>query len=178
MKKGKTQTNSNKPDSNKPEMDLIKTAIYTTEAFHFPPHMAMKMINSGMLGYRTKEDGTPELKDNKPIPITIGKTSYFKYKKEFTDLPEMFVTLRTFALSGYTKLLVGFQDELAYLHKLSIENMMAVDKPLERQTIIDSLISKVIPTESAFADMLKGIVEENPSAYKEKTEDKNEPNHN
>lgn len=171
MKRGKPS------DSNKPEMDLIKTAIYTTEAFHFPPHMAMKMINSGMLGYKTKEDGTPELKDNKPIPITLGKTSYFKYKKQFTDLPSMFVTLRTFALSGYTKLIVGFQEELAYLHKLSIENMMAVSEPLQRQTVIDSLITKVIPTESAFADMIKGIVEENPS-YKEKTEEKNEPDSN
>jgi len=78
----------------------------------------------------------------------------------------MYKYLQSFALQGYTKLVVGFQNELALLHKLSTENMLALKEPLERQTIIDSLIKNVIPTESAFADMLKELVSNMPKEQK------------
>jgi len=159
MVKSRTQK---KHDPNKPTDDMIKNAIYVTEAFHFPTDMSLKFINSGMLGYQTNEDGTTKEKEGKKIPIVVKRTKYFEYKKKYTELPEMYKYLQDFALKGYTKLVTGFQAELAALHKLSIENMMATKDPLERQTVIDSLIKNVIPTESAFADMLKELVEHMP----------------
>jgi len=164
-----------KQDPNKPDDNMIRNAIYVTEAFHFPTDMSLKFINSGMLGYQTKEDGTTKEKEGKKIPIVVGRTKYFEYKKKYTDLPEMYKYLQSFALNGYTKLVTGFQEELAVLHKLSIENMLSTKDPLARQTIIDSLIKNVIPTESAFADMLKELVENMPKEQKmeEETTDNN-----
>ena len=155
--------------------ELMKTAIYITEAFHFPPNQALRVINSGMLGYELNADGTTKLdQNNKQIPITIKEVTYYKNKAQFNELPEIYRTLSDFAISGYIKLITGFQKELAYLHKLSIENMLNVKEPLQRQQVIDSLIMKVIPTESGFADMLQNMIKDNPGLIGEPSEDKEE----
>lgn len=168
MKTGKT------PNFNKATKEAIKTSIYITNAFHFPLEKALKTINSGMLGFYTNDKGERlvDKNTNKPIPITIARSTYSKYKEEFGELPELYQTLREFALKGYTHLIVGFQAELAYLHNLSTENMLALKDPLERQSVIDSLITKIIPAESAFADMLQEMIKDNPGMIGEITEDK------
>lgn len=158
---------------NKATKEAMKTAIYITNAFHFPPDKALKTINSGMLGFETNEKGEKliDKTTNKPIPIQIGRSTYFKYKDEFGELPEMYQTLRDFAVKGYMNLIVGFQAELAFLHNLSTETMLSL-QGLERQHVIDSLITKIIPAESAFADLLHEMILDNPGLLGEVTEDK------
>jgi len=140
--------------------EVLKNAIWVTEAFHFSPGMALELINSGMLGFKHNSDGTPKIdkKTNEQIPITISRATFFKYKSEKNEESEIYKRLSTFALHGYALLLVGFQKEIEYLHRLSIENLYAVKNPLERQRIIDSIVTKVIPTQSAFADILREII--------------------
>ena len=143
-------------------MAKVRNALWTTEAFHFMPENALKYMNAGLLGYELDKEGNPKLdKNHNPIPITISRASYFRYKKQLGEMPQIYEDLRMFAMSGYTKMVVGFQEELATLHKMSVENLFAVKDPLEKQQIIDSLISKVIPTESAFADMTKKLIDSN-----------------
>ena len=170
-----TKKQTAKKNPNKPDEQFIKNAIYVTEAFHFSADKALKFINQGLLGYKVDANGIEMMKDGKKIPITIGRTKFFESRQKYNELPEMYEYLRNFALQGYTKTIVGFQEELKVLHELSAQNMLAVTDPLDRQTVIDSLISKVIPTESAFADMLKHIIEQNPSMTGEKTSKEAEP---
>lgn len=142
----------------------LKNAIWTCRAFHFGWQDSLKFINSGMLGYRTNKEGE-QLKadDGRPTPLTISQASYFNYKKEFEEMPQIYEDLGNFAISGYTKLMIGYQEELGTLHRMSTQNLLAKDlTPIERQSIIDSMVTKVITTESAFADMLKDATSNDP----------------
>lgn len=134
--------------------------IWTCESFHFSVDLSLKYINSGILGYKTNSNGAEKIDRNtgKRIPITLSRSTYFRYKKESQEISQIYNDLRDFVMKGFIKLLVGFQAELAYLHRLSAENLLATKSPLERQHIIDSMVTKVIPTQSAFADILREMV--------------------
>ena len=139
----------------------IKNAIWTTTAFHFSPDYALRYINSGLLGFQTNKDGTQKIDQTtgKAMPITISRATFFRYKKEFINLPQVYEDLQRFALEGYVKMLWGFMEELKFLHQLSAENLLSLKEPLERQHIIDSMVKHVIPTQSAFADILKHMID-------------------
>lgn len=146
--------------TNKQELDVqsIKNAIWTTTSFGFTPAKSLQYINSGLLGYILDKEGKPKMKNGEKIPITISVRSYFRYKKQFEEAPEVYNDLRRIAIEGYAEIVRGFQEELVALHRFSAENMLALESPLERQQIIDSMIKNVIPTQMAFADMLKKLV--------------------
>lgn len=174
MKEGKKRTEKPpKEVPNKPSELMLKNAIYVTNAFHLAPNDALNEINNGMLGYKVDKEGEYMLdkKNKEKIPLTIGRTKFFELKSKFAELPEAYSYLKKFAMNGYTNLVIGFQEELAVLHRMSHENLKKVTDPLERQQIIKSLIIDVIPTESGFADMLKSIIEDN----KEITEGEKDP---
>lgn len=147
----------------------LKNAIWTAESFHFDTSYAIKWINSGLLGYKIDKAGNQILgTDNKPIPITVNRSTYFRYKAKYGEMPEVYKTLHDFAMSGYTKMMAGFQDELAILHQQSAQNLYSAKEPLERQSIIDSLVKNVIPTQMAFADMLKDLIDKDKLLEKSK----------
>jgi hypothetical protein len=136
--------------------------IWTCESFNFPVDLSLKYINSGVLGYKTNQNGTEKIDRNtgRKIPLTISRSTYFRYRKESQEISHIYNDLRDFVMKGYIKLLAGFQEELAYLHRLSAENLLATKNPLDRQHIIDSMVTKVVPTQSAFADILREMAEE------------------
>lgn len=53
----------------------------------------------------------------------------------------------------------GFLEELIHLHQLSAGNLMKEEEPIKRQQIIESIVKTVIPTQSAFADIIKNMIE-------------------
>ncbi|KAF6245468.1 hypothetical protein [Nitrosopumilus sp. b2] len=136
--------------------------IWVCESFHFPIELSLRYINSGILGNKTNSKGVSMTDKNtgKAIPITISRSTYYRYKKETQELSEFYQYLRDFVSMGFLKMMIGFQHELAYLHKLSAENLLATKNPSERQHIIDSMVTKVLPTQSAFADILRDMSEE------------------
>lgn len=140
--------------------EILKNAIWATEAFHFPPGKALELINSGMLGFKQNSDGTLKLdkKTKKQIPITVSRATFFKYKSEKDEESEVYKRLSTFALSGYSVFLVGFQKELEFLHSMTAEILISEKDPMKKLHVIDVLISKIIPTQSAFADILRHMV--------------------
>lgn len=159
MKKAKNQTKKRvRKSPNSPDENLVRNAVYVTNAFHFTIEKALTEINKGMLGYKVDKNGEPTKE-----PITIGRNKLIDLRIKYSELPESHRFLREFAMKGYTNLIIGHQQELAELHRMSIENLQNVDDPLERQQIIGSLIKDVIPTESGFADMLKSIIEDDKS---------------
>jgi len=147
---------------------LIKNAIHITNAFGFNYTTALKVINAGLIGYKTDKQGE-QLKgnDGRSIPITISLSSYYVYKEKYSDTPEYYSELRAFAMSGYAKLMVGFQKELSFLHAMAGEIMLNEKEPMNKLHAIDVLVSKVIPTQSAFAEILKEQLEDNPSLMEE-----------
>ena len=89
------------------------------------------------------------------MPITISRKTYFRYKKQFTEMPEVYNDLKTFAAQKYSQMVLAFQEELAKLHEMSAKNLLSVTDPLERQQVIESMVKWIIPTQAAFADMLR-----------------------
>lgn len=155
-------------------LQRVKNAIWTSEAFGFTNLNALKYINSGVLGYRTNADSSILVKDNMPVPITISMSTYKRHKKAFSELPEIYQDLRNFALTGFTVMVRKMLSEVETLSKMSFENMMAEPVGIKRQSIIDSIVTKVMPTQSAFGDLLKGMIERGIL----KTGTKNEPQGN
>ena len=149
----------------------IKNVLWTCHAFNFSTEYAMKCINNGLLGFQINKDGTEKMDKNTSmaVPKAISRSTFFRYKKEFSDLPQVFEDLRNFAQQGYTCMIMGFQEELKTLHQLSAQNLLDLYEPLERQHVIDSIIKNVIPAQSAFADITKKMIESNMF----KTEDEN-----
>lgn len=138
-------------------MLMVKHALWTTEAFHFTPTNAIKYINMGMLGFKTDKQGNQIKVDGKPIPITISPASYYKYKKQFTDLPQIYEDIREFGMQGYTSTMFAFKEELATLHTMAVDIMLSRTDAMEKLHAIESLVKEIIPAESAMADMLKKI---------------------
>lgn len=167
MARPKNSENSTKKDETiaeqveREEYNLrMKNAIWTCQAFHFSTDYALKYINKGLLGFEKDKKGEQIVdQNNKPVPITISRATFFTYKKRFEDLPELYNDLRSFAMEGYSRIMYGFQEELASLHRISAENLLALQLPLERQQVVSSIVKDIIPTESAFADMLKKLVD-------------------
>ena len=157
---------------NTPSDDIIANAIHLTNAFGFKAESAIKMINGGLLGFKVDEKG--ELikgPDQKSIPLTISRASYYNYLKKYSEMPEYYKELREFALGGYSKLAVGFQKELTFLHAMAAEILLSTTDKTEKLHAIDLLVSKVIPTQSAFADILREMLEDNPGMMSEPTKD-------
>lgn len=153
-----------KLDKNLPKQDMIANAIHLVNAFGMKPEPAMKMINAGLLGYKTDSKGEAmKGDDGKLIPITISRASYYIYQKKYDEMPEYYKQLKDFAIKGYSKLAVGFQKELSFLHSMAAEILLAEKDNMNKLHAIDVLVSKVIPTQSAFADILREMLEDNPS---------------
>lgn len=170
-KKSKNLDKKSKP-KNTPTDDMISNAIHLVNAFGFKPETAIKMINAGLLGYKIDDKGETVKEDGKSVPLTISRASYYNYQKKYTELPEYYKELREFAMKGYTRLAVGFQKELTFLHAMTAEILISSKENPEKLNAIDLLVSKVIPTQSAFAEVLKEMLEDNPGMM-EPT--KNEP---
>jgi len=153
----------------------MKNAIWTCQAFNFATDNVMKYINNGLLGYQTDKDGTEKIdkNTNKSMPVTISKRTFFRYKKDFSGLPQVYKDLKNFAQQGYIYMMMGFLEELKTLHQLSVQNLLNLNEPLERQQVIDSIIKNVIPTQSAFADILKKMIESNMLKPEDENKDKN-----
>jgi len=153
----------------------MKNAIWTCQAFNFATENAMKYINNGLLGNQTEKDGTEKIdkNTNKPMPVTISKSTFFRNKKQFLHPPQMFEDLRNFVKQGTIAMMMGFQEELKTLHQISAQNLLNSNEPLERQHVIDSIIKNVIPTQSAFADILKKMIESNMLKPKDENKDEN-----
>lgn len=135
---------------------LLRNLIWTCEGFNFTVDDTLKWINRGMLGYELDRKGNPKMDtNNKPMPITISRKTYFRYKKQFTEMPEVYNDLKTFAAQKYSQMVLAFQEELAKLHEMSAKNLLSVTDPLERQQVIESMVKWIIPTQAAFADMLR-----------------------
>lgn len=159
-------------------MQRIRHAIWTCESFNFPVEHAIKYINSGLLGYQTNKDGKEKIDKytGKPILKTISRSSFFRYKKDLEGMPQIYEDLKYAADQGYAKMLVGLQEQIDTLVRMSAENLFAGDlTPLERQSIIDSMITKVLPGKTTVASMIKKLTdskkiipkEENKSAKSE-----------
>lgn len=138
-------------------LNRLKNAIWTCDAFHFPVDHAIKYINSGLLGYTKKVDKAT----GQPIPIRISQANYFRYKKTFSERDEIFNDFKAFVDTGYALAVKGFHEELIHLHQLSAQNLLAATDPVDRQKIIDSMVKTVLPTQSAFADILKKMIQSN-----------------
>lgn len=150
-----------KPKSDSEIVDKIKNLVWATMSFNLPSHEALKFLNSGYLGFQKDKSGKDKLNAQKEkIPIVMSERTYFRYKEKFSELPEHFQYLKQFALKGYVQKLIGFQEEIEVLHRLSTQNMLVTKDPMDRQKIIDSLLTTVIPTQSAFTDILKETVDE------------------
>jgi len=148
---------------NKPSGDMIANAIHLVNAFGFKPDSALKMINSGLLGYRVDSKGETVKEDGKAVPLTVSRASYYNYQKKYTDMPEYYKELKSFAMNGYARLAVGFQKELSFLHSMAAEILLSEKENMNKLHAIDILVSKIIPTQSAFADILKEMLIDNPS---------------
>lgn len=146
---------------------MVKHALWTCEAFHFTPQNALKYINMGMLGFKLDKNGNQIIIQGKPVPVTISRASYFKYKAEFTDLPQIYLDVREFGMKGYTSMMFAIKEELATLHTMTVEIMLSRTEAMEKLQVIESLVKNIIPTESAMADMLKKVSRH----YKEETKE-------
>lgn len=156
-KKGK------KIDKNLPKQEMIANAIHLVNAFGMKPEPALKMINAGLLGYKIDPKGVAKKGDDgKLVPITISRASYYIYQKKYDVMPEYYRQLRDFALKGYSRLAVGFQKELSFLHSMAAEILLSEKENMNKLHAIDVLVSKVIPTQAAFADILREMLEDNP----------------
>lgn len=138
----------------------MKNAIWICRAFHWSQENSLRFVNSGILGFKYDANGMPLLDAaGKQLPITVSISTYRRYKIDFSEMPVVFDYLREFAMAGYTKLMLEYVVELEYLHKLSQENLQAEEPGIKRQSIIDSIVKTVMPTESAFKEMLKKLVD-------------------
>ncbi len=141
--------------------DKIKTAIWTCEALHFTDDNIMQYINGGLLGFKMDKKGVViKDKNNAPIPITISRATFYKYKKIIGELPEIFQDLKQASHEGFARMLVGVQNLLDSMLKMSGENLFAEDlTATEKQRIIDSIVTKVLPSKTATASMIKKLME-------------------
>ena len=87
---------------NSVDEQLLKNAIYVTNAFHFKTAKALAHINKGMLGYKVDAKGDYIEKDGKKVPITIGRNKLIDSRVKYSELPEAYSYLREFAMKGYT----------------------------------------------------------------------------
>lgn len=131
---------------------------------------ALDLINSGMLGFKKNQSG-------KKTPITISKRSYYRYKKQFTEIPQIYDDARQMAKIGYIALANGFNAELAELHAevISIKNNSEL-KPIQKLHVIEVICKTIIPTRSAFADVVRNLHDDNQASDEEKGNSK-EPEH-
>ena len=164
-----------KLDTNKPSQETIKNAVHLVNAFGFTPETSMKMINSGLLGYHVKK-GEIVKEEGKAKPLTISRATFYNYQKKYTELPVYYKELRKFAMEGYTKLISGFQTELSYLHAMAGEIMLSTKEPMDKLHAISILVKDVIPAQSAFADLLRDMLEENPK-WMEKSQEEPDEQH-
>lgn len=130
-------------------MLLLKHAYWSLKSScHMSESEVLEQINSGMLGYR-KENG-------KKIPIKISESTYYRHKKQFTEMPQAYEDIRQMAIHGFVTLLNGFNAELKTLHTKVSEILYDKNlKPMEQLKVISILCREIIPTQSALADISK-----------------------
>jgi len=145
--------------------------ITVTQATSQSDIVALSYINSGLLGFKTDKQNKV-LKDvnGKPIPITISKKTFYKYKPFAYDVNLAFDTMTEFAKKGYTIMMEQFRKEMLHLHQLSFDNLSRcpLDEPVNRQRIISSIVKDVLPGVLALCDIIKDIIERNKMPKPEK----------
>jgi hypothetical protein len=80
-------------------------------------------------------------------------------KKTFLELPKIYDDLRDFALTGFLKMIVMTIVQIEALDRMSFENMLALESGLERQSVINSIATKIIPLKTAFGEIVKEMVD-------------------
>ncbi|MBM3896807.1 MAG: hypothetical protein FJ360_03605 [Thaumarchaeota archaeon] len=130
--------------------EKIKTAYWSCKAFNFSDVDTLTYINSGLLGY--KKDKTPK---------TISRrTFYEKYKKQFIEPPSIFEDLKKRTTEGYLELLIAIQSIIDTLVEMSGKNLFSKNlNPIQKQSIIDSIITKVLPAKASAANAIKRMMD-------------------
>ena len=152
-----------KLENKKYDLDTFRHIDLTCRSFNIPVNNIMSYVNSGTLGYQNNDDGTPRLdKNGNPVPISIPRATFYRYIEEIEKegSNQIYSELSKFAMSGYAKMLRDVQEEIKHLHTLSAENLFQVPPGAERQSIIDSIATKIIPLQTGFADMLQDMFEQ------------------
>jgi hypothetical protein len=140
----------------KNEFELhIRNILWTCESFHFTNDYTLNYINSGILGFSKEIDP----KTGKLKPIIISRRTFFRYKKHYLRPEQLQQDFSYFVNTAYAIMMKGFLEELIHLHQLSAGNLMKEEEPIKRQQIIESIVKTIIPTQSAFADMIKNMIE-------------------
>lgn len=121
----------------------------------FDESYCLKYINSGVLGFETDKGGHMKQKDGKPIPITISRTTYYRYREYFAKPESVTEELHEFARSRYTHEILNILSLLKELQAKSIDNFnRTMNDPIANQRIIDS-ITKNLPAYTQYMDVLK-----------------------
>lgn len=123
---------------------------------NFSDDYALKYINSGVLGFKLdKNDQIIVDKDNKPVPVTIGRTKYYEYKKQMLQQVSINAEFTEFAKTKYSQEILNILSLLKELQSKSIDNFnRTMNDPVANQKIIDS-ITKNLPAYTQYMDVLK-----------------------
>ena len=131
--------------------ELIKTAYWFCKAFNFNDITTLNYINSGILG--RKKDGTPK---------TIARSTFIKYKQQLEEMPAIFEDIKKKTTEGYMRLVEQVIYALDKLIEMSGKNVLATDlTPVQRQMIIDSIVTKVLPAKTNTVSTIKKMMEQN-----------------
>lgn len=140
------------------EQDLyeerLKLLVWVTIAVEMPRRYALNFINSGLLGHDEKEE-----------KYTISYETYNKYKHIVLESADLMSHLKYFTEYGFAKEAWALKHQLTFLNFISNENLLNAKSVVERQQVVDSIATKIIPMISNMNEILYRMINHNKLKY-------------
>lgn len=154
MARTKSSENDTKKHLDIGQIARLKDAIRFTSFGNFTVDNALKYINSGILGQREKKDP-----NNEPLPVTISRKTYFRYKTEALDIEEIRHELNEFMQKGYVVDLMTVRSVLKESFAMMEQTIFNKDtKPRDKMFVIVNLVRN-LPLYTQYLEVLRVLHE-------------------